>query len=96
MSIVRIVHLYFSEDYLEEFEIAFKKYKPELLQQDGCFDVHLYRVLGTEGEMATLSIWRDEACLDRYREGAVFRSMWGRIKPNFIKKPIAKSLEAIH
>lgn len=92
MSLVRIVYLYFEEEYSTTFNQVFLKYKPILLQQVGCQNVQLYQVEGQSQDFVTISQWRNKDDLERYRQSDVFRKMWSNLKPHFYQKPNAHSL----
>ncbi|RYF90282.1 MAG: hypothetical protein EOO00_09145 [Chitinophagaceae bacterium] len=58
----------------------------------GCVDVQLKVDIFQPGVFFTISIWESEAALNIYRDSALFRETWKKVKPHFRSKAQAWSL----
>ncbi len=85
----------FREDAVEDFLKLFEEVKEKIRAVDGCQHMELLRQKGQPQVMFTLSLWDDEAALNRYRDSELFAGTWKRTKALFAGKPLAWSLERI-
>ncbi len=89
--IVRIVKMKFNEEGQEVFPEIYFKTKPFILQCEGCFSVELLKDNKDPTIISTMSIWKNEAALDSYRNTKLFNETWAKVKKYFIDKPQANS-----
>jgi heme-degrading monooxygenase HmoA len=90
--IIRIVRMHFTEAGLEEFLEIFNENKGHIRNFVGCTHLELLRDPQDELIYTTLSHWKDEESLDRYRKSELFSSVWGRAKTLFAARTQAFSL----
>lgn len=85
--IVRVVRLTFSEESIETFNELYLKHKESIASQPGCYSVDLVEDVSNPYVRATISKWRDEESLNRYRDSDLFGVVWPATKALFAKKP---------
>jgi len=93
--IVRLVSLRFHPDRVEEFKQLYQKIHRQIRSSPGCLHLQLVVDNEGEGECFTISYWRSQEDLDRYRSSPFFRSIWPRVKAMLREKPWAKSFEIL-
>lgn len=68
----------------------------ELIKQfEGCQHVELLQDIHDPSILSTLSIWNDENSLKLYRDSALFRSTWTKVKALFDATPQAHSYNIV-
>lgn len=90
--ILRLVKMKFRSDNVEDFIVLFEARKARIQQVDGCEEVKLWRSTSDTTIFFTQSIWRDEACLEAYRNSSFFIETWTLTKALFDAAPEAWSL----
>jgi len=90
--IVRIVKLTLSEEYLDTFIGHFEMVRESIKASQGCLYLELIRETNLSGVLFTLSHWESEASLRNYLESELFISIWKQVKPMFVAKAEAWSL----
>jgi quinol monooxygenase YgiN len=85
--IVRVVRLTFSKDSIEAFNELYLKHEEHIASQPGCFSVDLVEDASNPFVRATISKWRDEESLNRYRDSELFGVVWPATKALFADKP---------
>jgi quinol monooxygenase YgiN len=90
--IIRIVRMHFTEEGVEEFLQIFNENKIAIRQCEGCTHLELLKDLEEENTYTTLSYWRDNESLEKYRKSELFASVWGRVKTLFAERTQAFSL----
>jgi quinol monooxygenase YgiN len=91
--LIRIVRMHFKESGTEEFLAVFHRHKAEIRNFEGCSHLELLRDIDVPHTYITYSYWRDAAALERYRQSALFESVWKRTKELFSDRPRAFSVE---
>jgi len=76
----------FREDQTDVFERIYKEKQPFIRSFDGCFGVELLRCKTSSNVFFTYSLWKDEQCLERYRQSDLFKGTWALVKPLFEAK----------
>ncbi len=94
--IVRLVHMHFRQDAIEEFKALFAKQKEHIRKSDGCLYLELIQDIAHPQSFYTYSHWRDQESLNKYRHGALFSEVWPATKRLFDQPPTATSLHALH
>lgn len=90
--IIRIVRMHFTEAGVEQFLAIFDEHKVAIRNFEGCRHLELLKDADDDLVYTTLSHWRDEASLERYRKSELFASVWGRVKTLFSERTQAFSL----
>ena len=90
--IVRIVRMHFSPSTVEDFLRIFYTNYDAIRHFEGCTHLELLHDLKDHAVCTTLSHWKDERSLERYRQSELFAGVWSRVKPLFTKRPEALSL----
>lgn len=90
--IIRIVRMHFSPATADKFLKIFSASEQAIRNFEGCEHLELLRDVNGETIFTTLSHWKDEESLERYRKSELFASVWSRVKPLFVKRPEAFSL----
>jgi quinol monooxygenase YgiN len=93
MMLVRIVHMYFTQDGVEKFLEIFGGNADAIRRMQGCLHVELLADVEDPCHFMTLSHWDSADYLDQYRNSALFKSVWTRVKPLFARKPMACSMQ---
>lgn len=94
--IKRIVKMTFRPDGRASFlETVFEQSKAQIRAFPGCHHMELLQYTDDPNVLFTLSIWDDEAALDRYRRSELFQTTWARTKPLFAQKAEAWSVTAL-
>ena len=84
--IVRIVRLTFNEENIESFYELYNKHEKDISSQSGCFSLELVEDPSNPTVVATISKWRDEESLNRYRDSKLFGVVWPDAKELFAAK----------
>jgi len=84
--------MHFTEAGVEEFLGIFNANKNAIRNFEGCDHLELLKDVGDDLVYTTLSHWRDEASLERYRKSELFGAVWGRVKTLFAERTQAFSL----
>lgn len=95
IMIIRIVRMHFTQTGVDEFLRIFRANEQAIRNFDGCMHLELLRDLKDETVYTTLSHWRDEESLERYRKSELFASVWSPVKSLFAERPKAFSLVKI-
>jgi quinol monooxygenase YgiN len=77
------------------FQNYFKESFTKIRNFSGCYDLSLHTDINDKGVVITFSRWESEAHLNNYRDSDVFKSTWEKVKPLFIAKPEAFSMEEL-
>jgi quinol monooxygenase YgiN len=93
--IKRIVKLHFKAALVPKFIGLFERSKDKIRKQEGCFSLELLKVANDPCIFFTLSIWENEAALDKYRHSALFKEVWTETKALFDKRAEAWTVESI-
>lgn len=85
--IKRIVKMTFRPDGLETFlQQVFEESKHQIRAFPGCQHMELLQCTDDPATLFTLSLWDDEAALERYRQSELFRRTWARTKVLFAQR----------
>lgn len=93
MSLWRWVEIPVHTESLDEARHLLSQQAPKVRTFPGCRSVTLY-----EGDGPTLysfSEWESAADLERYRQSALFREFWEKLRPHFREKPRAVSIRQL-
>ena len=90
--IVRIVKLHFEPTKVSVFIDFFDQIKHIVNGFDGCYGMQLLQDKNNPGIVMTYSHWENENALENYRKSDAFGEIWPTIKPWFIEKPEAWTL----
>ncbi|NAY91194.1 antibiotic biosynthesis monooxygenase [Muricauda sp. JGD-17] len=93
--LIRIVKLTFKPENIPSFERIFRKSKNGIQGFNGCQLVELYQDIKDPCVFFTYSFWENESDLEHYRSSDFFKSVWGRTKVLFSKKPEAWSVNKV-
>ena len=92
--ITRIVQLEFKEETIDQFLDFFEGVKDVVNNFEGCRGMKLYRDVDRPYIVMTYSHWENAEALERYRNSDAFGEIWPNIKPWFVGKPLAWSVDA--
>lgn len=93
--LVRIVHMKFREEKVEEFLENFDSIKEKIRSFPGCRLLELYRDQNDPTRFFTYSYWDSERDLDAYRGSPMFDEVWNRTKVMFAERAQAWSLDKV-
>ena len=93
--ITRIVRMKVAPENVTTFQNYFKESFTKIRNFSGCCDLSLHTDINEKGVVITFSRWESEAHLNDYRDSDVFKSTWEKVKPLFITKPVAFSMEEL-
>jgi len=93
--ITRIVRMKVAPENVITFQNYFKESFTKIRNFSGCCDLSLHTDINDKGVVITFSRWESEAHLNDYRDSDVFKSTWEKVKPLFIAKPEAFSMEEL-
>ncbi len=91
--ITRIVKMYFSEETAPLFLEIFEKHKVAIRNFPGCSHLQLVKEMDVPNCYCTVSRWDRPQSLENYRDSELFITVWRQVKPLFIRKTDAFSLE---
>lgn len=92
--LIRIVKMTFTEDKVEDFLNNFEQSKNKIRAFEGCEYLELLRDIKSDNIFYTLSHWKAEENLEKYRNSALFKEVWAKTKILFVEKPQAFSLKS--
>jgi quinol monooxygenase YgiN len=96
VMIKRIVKMTFRPEGRAPFvEEVFEQSKARIRAFPGCRYMELLQHTDNPNVLFTLSIWDDEAALERYRESELFQATWERTKALFAEKAEAWSVTVL-
>ncbi|MFM6975953.1 MAG: putative quinol monooxygenase [Sphingobacteriaceae bacterium] len=90
--ITRIVKMHFQEGKADEFLSIFEEMKRHIAESEGCFELSLHQDTTNRNQFFTVSLWKSEELLNKYRNGELFKLTWARVKPLFAEPAAAWSL----
>ncbi|MFM7016849.1 MAG: putative quinol monooxygenase [Bacteroidota bacterium] len=90
--ILRIVKMKVAPEKVAIFRGYFQESYSKIRNFQGCHELALYTDVNDPGVVITYSKWDHEDALNLYRDSAVFKSTWEKVKPLFIAKPEAFSM----
>lgn len=90
--LIRIVHMSFTQEGAKKFLEIFGENVDTIQSVPGCTHLELLSNVEDRTQFTTLSHWDSPASLEAYRNSALFKSVWGRVKPLFSGKPVAYSM----
>ena len=93
--IIRIVRMKVAPEDVSTFQNYFKESYTQIRNFSGCYDLSLHSDINEDGVILTFSRWESEAHLNSYRDSAIFKSTWEKVKPLFIAKPEAFSMQEL-
>ena len=93
--IVRIVRMKLAPENVETFKTYFQESYSKIRNFEGCRELALFTDINEAGVVITYSKWDNEAALNLYRDSEVFKSTWAKVKPLFIAKPEAFSMQEL-
>jgi len=89
--LIRIVHMSFDPDRVEEFLEFFKSINQQVRTFPGCQKLILLQDLHTPSKFTTYSQWDNEQALETYRQSELFGKVWKNTKALFNDRPAAAS-----
>jgi len=93
--LIRIVRMYFQQEKVQEFLEIFEQSKHQIRAFEGCEHLELWQDWHSPNVFCTYSHWKNESCLEKYRQSELFQSTWAKTKRLFAEKPQAFSLNAL-
>lgn len=93
--LIRIVKMTFAPERTHDFIAAFNERKHLIGAFPGCNGVELLRDINNPSIFFTYSKWDTVEHLEAYRISELFTSTWAVVKPWFIAKPEAWSVESL-
>lgn len=93
--IIRIVKMTFREDSTESFQQLFDSTSSRIRNFPGCNHLELLRDLRHPNIFFTYSYWDSTEDLDKYRNSALFKSVWEKTSVLFSEKASAWSVDRI-
>lgn len=90
--LIRIVHMYFTQEGAKKFLKIFGENVKAIQSVPGCTHLELLSNVEDPCHFTTLSHWNSPASLEAYRNSALFKNVWGSVKPLFSGKPLAYSM----
>lgn len=93
--IERIVRLRFLPGKRDAFLDIFAKHLLFMKELPGCVDLQLLYDSSDLDTFFTQSTWESELALQDYRSSEYFRDIWGTIKPWFVERAHAWTLEKV-
>jgi len=93
--ITRIVKMTFSQERVEEFLIVFNQKKALIAGFEGCEYLELVRDKDNKNIFFTISKWKEQTYLEKYRSSELFQQTWKKTKVLFSDRPQAWSTTSI-
>ena len=93
--LTRIVKLHFDKEKVDSFLTFFETIKHKVNGFEGCNGMQLLQDRKTPEIIMTYSQWENEEALEKYRTSETFGEIWPKIKPWFIEKPEAWSVNTV-
>lgn len=94
--ITRIVKLEIKQEFCIKFELIFSQHQTKIASFEGCKEVLLVKEKAETGVYFTISKWKDEKSIEKYRKSELFGNIWPAVKPFFSKKALAWSTEQLN
>ncbi|HEY0667936.1 MAG TPA: antibiotic biosynthesis monooxygenase family protein [Sphingobacteriaceae bacterium] len=94
--ITRIVKMTFDAGKPSAFEDTFYKMQPAIRNFEGCLGVELLKDINNPSVYFTISRWESSDALENYRASEFFKSTWTKVKPMFIERAQAWTLEYVN
>ncbi len=85
--------MHFTEAGVTDFLKIFQEHNEAIRHFEGCTHLELLKDLNNTTIYTTLSHWKSNDALDRYRKSELFIDVWSRVKPLFSNKPQTFSLQ---
>ena len=92
LMIKRLVKMHFSLARSAAFEEIFNSNSENIKSAPGCVSLRLLRGAQDSGLFFTESVWKSESYLDKYRQSALFKDTWSKVRPLFDEAPEAWTL----
>ncbi|WKV11861.1 putative quinol monooxygenase [Marivirga harenae] len=89
--LIRIVKMTFQLDKIDDFIQIFEQNKEAIRNQIGCLHLELWQDKNQPHIFRTYSLWKNEECLNKYRDSETFGNVWPATKALFAEKPEASS-----
>lgn len=89
--LIRLVRMTFRPEAVDTFLSIFDDSSPRIRAFPGCHHLELWQDASYPNIFTTMSMWENEAALERYRASDFFKGTWSRTKPHFAAKPTALS-----
>jgi len=86
----------FREDKTDQFLQIFKNSHELIKGSEGCISLKLVRGTQSKNIFYTISEWKSELFLDKYRNSTLFKETWNKTKILFIERAEAISTELCH
>jgi heme-degrading monooxygenase HmoA len=93
--ITRIVKLSLDPPKIKDFLVIFDQVKKDIRQFQGCNHLDLLGDITGSGIVFTYSLWETQENFLDYQNSALFKNTWAKVKPMFIAKAEAWSLEKL-
>jgi len=93
--ITRIVKMSFLPDKVEEFMGIFNSSKDLIAGFEGCEYLELVRDKDNKNIFFTISRWKEQTNLEKYRSSELFQQTWSKTKVLFNNKPQAWSTTSL-
>ena len=93
--ITRIVKMTFSPEKVEEFLLVFNQKKALIAGFEGCEYLELVRDKDNKNIFFTISKWKEQTYLEKYRSSELFQQTWAKTKVLFSDRPQAWSTTSI-
>ena len=81
----------FRPEAVDTFIGVFDESAPRIRAFPGCLHLELWQDVSYPNILTTLSHWKDDAALEKYRSSQLFKATWARTKPLFAARPEAFS-----
>ncbi len=85
----------FQPDKTGDFLSVFNKSKEKIASVDGIISLELVRDMDNKNIFFTISKWKNEDFLEKYRKSELFQNTWSKTKVLFNQKPEAWSTKTI-
>lgn len=85
----------FKSNKIEDFLKIFDESKNKIAGYEGCDYLELVRDKDNKNIFFTISKWKGETYLERYRNSKLFKTTWAKTKILFEDKPLAWSTHSI-
>ncbi len=85
----------FQPDKTSDFLSVFNKSKEKIASVEGIISLELIRDRDNKNIFFTISKWKNEDFLEKYRKSELFQNTWSKTKILFNQKPEAWSTETI-
>lgn len=89
--LIRLVRMTFRPEARMKFMKHFDASAPKIRAVEGCQRLELWEGRRFPNVCTTFSRWKSEDALERYRQSALFRETWRKVKPLFAAPPVTHS-----